>query len=60
MIVLKPYINLLNLSWIKMCLFLRNMEPLISQNLASWSKQFDTSAVFSFVSVLIALSGHTF
>ena len=29
MIVLALYINLLNLSWIKMsfCLFLRNMEP---------------------------------
>ena len=28
MIVLMPYINLLNLSWIIKCLFLRNMEPL--------------------------------
>ena len=28
MIVLIPYINLLNLSWIVKCLFLRNMEPL--------------------------------
>ena len=28
MIVLIPYINLLNLSWIIKCLFLRNMEPL--------------------------------
>ena len=28
MIVLILYINLLNLSWIKKCLFLRNMEPL--------------------------------
>ena len=28
MIVLIPYINLLNLSWIMKCLFLRNMEPL--------------------------------
>ena len=28
MIVLIPYINLLNLSWIKKCLFLRNMESL--------------------------------
>ena len=28
MIVLIPYINLLNLSWIINCLFLRNMEPL--------------------------------
>ena len=27
MIVLIPYINLLNLSWIIKCLFLRNMEP---------------------------------
>ena len=27
MIVLTAYINLLNLSWIKKCLFLRNMEP---------------------------------
>ena len=27
-IVLLPYINLLNLSWIKKCLFLRNMKPL--------------------------------
>ena len=30
MIVLVPYINLLNLSWIIKCLFLRNMEPLKS------------------------------
>ena len=29
MIVWIPYINLLNLSWIIKCLFLRNMEPLI-------------------------------
>ena len=28
MIVLIPYINLLNLSWIIKCLFLRNMKPL--------------------------------
>ena len=28
MIILKLYINLLNLSWIIKCLFLRNMEPL--------------------------------
>ena len=28
MIVLIPYINLLNLSWIIKCLFLRHMEPL--------------------------------
>ena len=28
MIVLIPYINLINLSWIIKCLFLRNMEPL--------------------------------
>ena len=28
MIVLIPYIKLLNLSWIKKCFFLRNMEPL--------------------------------
>ena len=28
MIVLIPYINFLNLSWIIKCLFLRNMEPL--------------------------------
>ena len=28
MIVLIPYINLFNLSWIKKCLFLRTMEPL--------------------------------
>ena len=28
MIVLIPYINLLNFSWIIKCLFLRNMEPL--------------------------------
>ena len=28
MTVLIPYINLLNLSWIIKCLFLRNMEPL--------------------------------
>ena len=28
MIVLISYINLLNLSWVKKCLFLRNMEPL--------------------------------
>ena len=28
MIVLIPYINLLNLSWIIKCLFLRSMEPL--------------------------------
>ena len=28
MIELIPYINLLNLSWITKCLFLRNMEPL--------------------------------
>ena len=28
MIVLIPYINLLNLSWMVKCLFLRNMEPL--------------------------------
>ena len=28
MIVLIPYINSLNLSWIIKCLFLRNMEPL--------------------------------
>ena len=29
-LVLIPYINLLNVSWIKKnCLFLRNMEPLI-------------------------------
>ena len=28
MIVLIPYINLLNLSWIIKCLFLRNMELL--------------------------------
>ena len=27
MIVLIPYINLLNLSWIKKCIFLRNMMP---------------------------------
>ena len=27
MIVLIPYNNLLNLSWISKCLFLRNMEP---------------------------------
>ena len=27
MIVLIPYINLLNLSWLIKCLFLRNMEP---------------------------------
>ena len=31
MIVIMPYINLLNLSWIKKCLFLRNMEPLIDK-----------------------------
>ena len=29
MIVVIPDINLLNLSWIKNCLFFRNMEPLI-------------------------------
>ena len=29
MIVLIPYINILNLSWIKNVLFLRNMEPLM-------------------------------
>ena len=29
MIVLIPYINLLNLSWIIKCLFLRNMKPLV-------------------------------
>ena len=29
MIVLIPYINLLNLSWIIKCLFFRNVEPLI-------------------------------
>ena len=28
MIIFIPYINLLNLSWIKKCLFLKNMEPL--------------------------------
>ena len=28
MLVLIPYINLLKLSWIIKCLFLRNMEPL--------------------------------
>ena len=28
MTILILYINLLNLSWIKKCLFLRNMEPL--------------------------------
>ena len=28
MIVLMPYVNLLNLSWIIKCPFLRNMEPL--------------------------------
>ena len=28
MIVLIPYINLLNLSWFIKCLILRNMEPL--------------------------------
>ena len=28
MIVLIPYINLLNLSWTIKCLFLNNMEPL--------------------------------
>ena len=29
MIVVIPYINLINLSWIIKCLFLRNMEPLM-------------------------------
>ena len=29
MIVLIPYINLLKLSWIIKCLFLRNMKPLL-------------------------------
>ena len=29
MIVLIPYINLLNLSWVIKCLFLRNIEPLL-------------------------------
>ena len=29
MIVIIPYVNLLNLSWIIKCLFLRNMEPFI-------------------------------
>ena len=28
MIVLIPYISLLNISWILKCLFLKNMEPL--------------------------------
>ena len=31
MIVLIPYINLLDLSWIIKCLFLRDMEILIAQ-----------------------------
>ena len=31
--VLIPYINLLNLSWIIKCLFLRNMDPLIHGNI---------------------------
>ena len=30
MIILIPYINLLNLSWIIKCLFLRTVEPLNS------------------------------
>ena len=32
MTILILYINLLNLSWIRKCLFLRNMEPLTSTN----------------------------
>ena len=37
MIVLIPYINLLNLSWIIKCLFLSNMEPLKISKFFSFS-----------------------
>ena len=37
MIVLIPYINLLNLSWIIKCLHLRNMEPLGEQILSFYN-----------------------
>ena len=30
LILLKPYINVLSFSWIKKCIFFRNMEPLKS------------------------------
>ena len=37
MIVLIPYINLLNLSWIIKCLFLRDMESLMARiSLGPW------------------------
>ena len=41
MIVVKSYINLFNLSWIKKkknCLFLRNMEPLSDENVAVFKR----------------------
>ena len=56
MIVLIPYINLLHLSWIRKCLFLRNMEPLRGKGnnfdygyflpqFSKWQFQLDKSTV---------------
>ena len=47
MIVLIPYINLLNLSWLTKCLFLRNMEPsmcMIMVNMVAFLKSCFVSA----------------
>ena len=53
MIVLIPYINLLNLSWIIKCLFLRDMEPLMGHFLSFLGDQ--GSVVQSIVSLISLL-----
>ena len=53
MIVLIPYINILNLSWIIKCLFLRNMEPLTERFMAAPLLKLFLSFFFFFFLLLL-------
>ena len=55
--ILWLYINLLNLSWIVKCLFLRNMEPLILYKIHLERNDFGLAEVVNIIGLVLISSG---